>query len=115
MHRLRLLTIAAIAVCFMLSGCQSKPYYKFEGTSEAKKLVIYKKDGSEIVILLGSGIGGGLWKLITKDEVRAGKGAVSKEITTKDGVKFTLSYDTGGVIPVSVKNVSYKGLRLSAW
>ena len=109
------ITFGALLIGFTLAGCNSKPYYKLEGPSEAKKLVIYKKDGGKITILLGSQVGGGLWKFITKDEVRAAQGQLQKEVTTKDGVKFTLSYNTGGVIPVSVKDVSYQGKRLSAW
>lgn len=116
MHATRLSRFAVcFTLCCMIAGCGANPHYKFEGTAEVKKLVIYKKDGSQISIDLGSAMGGGVWKFVTKSELDANNGRVQKTIETKDGVKFTLTVVSGGVPPVSVKDIFLDGKSLKSW
>ncbi|GAB4148688.1 MAG: hypothetical protein Tsb009_22640 [Planctomycetaceae bacterium] len=105
---------ALLMACLLQPGCRTKPYYTFEGQGESKKLIVHKKDGSEIVIDLGWGIGGGVWKFISKEELRKTKGPIVKTIE-EQGVTFTLTYDRSGVIPVGVKDVQYDGKTLEVW
>lgn len=113
MRRQPLLAFSALVLCLMLAGCGSKPYYKFEGPGDSKKLVVYKSDGN-ITFDLGAGVGGGLWKYISREDIRAAKGHVEKTIE-ENGVKFTVTYNPAGVLKVSVKNVYYDGKQLKAW
>ena len=99
-----------IAVGLGTAGCETKPYYTFDGSGEAKKLVVHKKDGKKIIIPLGSGVGGGLWKFI--DPKNAHSRRIRKTVKTKEGVKFTVTFDHG---QLSIKDVSYDGKKLKSW
>jgi hypothetical protein len=113
-HLNRPLIVALLVVCLSLSGCKAKPYYTIAGQAETKKLVVTKKDGSKIEIDIGWAVGGGLWKFISKEEAKNAKGPIVKTIETK-GVKFTLTYDPGNIIPVAIKDVFYDGKELGSW
>ncbi len=109
----KIIVLLAAAICFTLTGCNSKPYYKMEGGGEGKKLVVYKKDDSTITIPLGTGMGGGLSKFISKGERPNADGQVEKTVEDQ-GVKFTINYKPG-INKATIKDVFYDGKQLKSW